>query len=448
MRTTITSLEQLNNLVPQWYGRSFAFDVETSGLDYRTSNLLGLALTFPIPGDQQINRKSRDSCSYDQFESFYIVLGHTVPLWDGTVIYQTHIEYSDFTKALLGLFAQTNVLQVAHNSKFDMHFLHKHDVMIRGQLFDTLLAAQLIDENRANGLKDLAVLVGVNDMVEYRTLHEYDGYGKDEILGVPLPKASNYAMNDTETTWLLYEKFKGDLAADGLEDAFYNVWMPLVPVLQSMEARGITLDVERVNEVGLEYSQIAIEQESIVRQEGIRMILERYPNPTPESLPKYYLRYATEEELATAYEDDAGNIVTNVADIPVPILEKASKAYKPRVIDFNTGSKDQLHELVFDHLGITVPDGVILKRSPKTQTVALDKDNVSTLLFYLDDPHPTLQAVLDWRKASKFLGTYIERFQIEATEENRWRISTNFGQDNVKTGRLSSSSPNLNCRAA
>ena len=441
MRQVIQDIETLNELLPDLYGRPFAFDFETTGLSYRKDRPVGIALSFPLPPEKDIVTQGK---SKQVLQSYYIVIHHTVELWDGTTIEQDFINEKRLANSIRGLFAQRDQVMVAHNAKFDMHFMHNIGVLIEGQLFDTMLAAQLIDENRENGLKALAPLVGVTEMPTFDTFVQYQGYGKKQILGAPLKDVANYAMLDTEVTWLLYQKFSEQLATEGANDAFYNVWMPLLPVLQQMEARGVALDLNLVKEMRTRYLEDATRYEHSIRQKGIEMVLSRYPTRDLEQIPKYYLRFATKEEIDDAYEDDEGNLWTDVASIPVPLLKKASKAFKPRVIDFTTGSGPQLKELIFDYLQVQVPDSVQLKSSPKTGGVSVDKDNLNTLLYYnAENPPQTLLDVLEWRKATKFISTYLDRFIEDADPNDFNSISTNFNQNGTLTGRLSSDSPNL-----
>lgn len=424
-------------LVRRHWKQAFAFDVETTGLDYMKDELLGLALYF------------EDGAAY------YIVFSHTMPNEDGYYRH-TFMEPESLAPYLGPLFKQ-NRLMLAHNAKFDMHFLHKNGIYVKGRLADTLLAAQLLDENRSNGLKDLSATILNMVYTKYQDMVQYKGFKKNEILGSPLEDVADYAMNDVEATWKLWKVLHPQLAEEyhkdkSLLDVFNNIWMPLLVVLQQMEERGIALDIDLVKEIRKDYEDIRDEAEKKVRKAGMDMVLARYK---PEDIPKNYLRIASEEELEEAYEDLEGRLVIDQDGVTVPIITSEmvgkSKAFKPRIVTFNTGSSDQVAELIFDHAKVRVPAHVKLKKSPKTGKVSADKDNLTTLLFYNSETIPEyVKDLLEFRKADKFITTYLDRFIADGDPNDHYAMHTWFamavsdnGSGGTATGRLSSLSPNL-----
>jgi DNA polymerase-1 len=428
MRHTIKDVETLNNLMPTLQGRDFAFDVETTGTKFRKDRLLGLALTF-------------------NDDHYYIVIEHTVEDWVGNTFLRQFIDRNDFANAVRGLFAQRDVVMVAHNAKFDLHFLTKLGLSVEGKLFDTMIAARLIDENRRLGLKELASLIGM-ELTEYSELPHYPGFGKKDILGVSLPNVAYYAMNDTEATWRLYEKFRVQLVEEKVEHAFRTIWMPLLVVLQQMEAAGIALDLDKVRELMVEYKAKAERHENMIVAAGREMLAEA----DPETLPSYYIRTATAAEIEGIYEDMNGRLVTesdgHVLPVNIP-TGKRGQALKPRVLTFNLGSPKQLGDLVYKHLKVDTTKGIRLKTNDDG-TFKVDKDNLETLNFYLgDDAPPILKEIVEWRKATKFISTYLERFLEDADPDDFNSITTNFNQagetdkGGTRTGRLSSNEPNL-----
>jgi DNA polymerase I-like protein with 3'-5' exonuclease and polymerase domains len=430
-RTIVTSLQQLNLLIPSWEGKRFAFDVETSGLDPKRDRLLGLALYF------------------EDGQAFYIVMEHTI-LDETGVRLQQFIERKMVAYLCGSIFSQ-DVLMVAHNSKFDMHFLANNKLHVMGRLFDTLLAAQLLDENRKNGLKDLSESLLGFAYDKYQTMSSYEGYTKQEILGVPLENVAEYAMNDVEATWKLYEIFSKELANHAMEKVFLEVWLPLLPVLQAMESRGIALNMDLVKEIHAEQTIVRDELERKVRLAGMGYLLRQYEL---KDIPEIFRKdAATEAELLDSYENKDGVRVILRDGIEHPIITHdmigKTRTFKPRVVDFKTSSSLQMQMLVFEWSGVNIPDKIPL--TTNTRGYKADKDNIETLLFYVDsETPPFLQDVLDWRKAEKFIGTYLDRFIADADPNDEWSIRTNFnqavgerGKGGTATGRLSSDNPNL-----
>lgn len=432
-RKLITNINDVRTLVAKHRGQRFSADTETSGLSFRRDRLLGIALYF------------EDNSSY------YIAIEHTMPRWDGTTYLETFLDIPELSFTLSPLFADTEQIVVMHNAKFDMHFLHKSGLYVRGRLFDTLLAAQLLDENRSNGLKELAASMGFV-YGKFVDMKKYEGFGSKEILGVPLPQVARYAMNDVRATWMLYERFAQELADEQMQEVFNGIWMPLLPVLQEMEARGIALDLEKVRAIREQQVELRDRLERKLIQVGMDYIMKRY---APEDVPAlfYKTHMATEEDMENSYKRDDGVLVTERDGLQHPIITHdmigKTKAFRPRIVVFNIGSSKQKQALIFQWSGVEIPTEIPLKLT-KTGEYSTDKDNIETLIFYAKgDPPEFLQDALDWAKADKFIGTYLDRFLADADPVDN-SITTSFnqavgdsGKGGTKTGRLSSNSPNL-----
>ena len=411
----------------------FAVDVETTGLDPVKDRILGVALTF--------------ACG----ESYYIVLEHTAQLpwatWgeDSEPQYgsQQFIGREDAFSILAPLFAQRDVLKVAHNAKFDQHFLVRAGAPLRGNVQDTMLAAQLVDENRSVSLKNLAPLVGM-DLAKYETLEHYPGFAKHEFLGVPLTQAADYAMADTEATWALWELLEEQMREEGVYDAYRAVWMPLLPVLRQMEARGIALDVARVLELRQQFADRAATAETAIWQEGVHMVLDRLEQATLDG--KEWVDVLGAPNLKPAHElgldvEDREDVL--YGGVRVPVLRKKTKAFKPRIPWFNPASNPQMKELLFGHHKLRLPRDIEFKTN-KDGDVGVDRDTLTVLRLEMGEKAPPiLSTVLEYRKAAKMVSTYLDTFVEIADASDHHCIRTQFNQATTDTGRLSSSGPNL-----
>jgi DNA polymerase-1 len=103
-------------------------------------------------------------------------------------------------------------------------------------------------------------------------------------------------------------------------------------------------------------------------------------------------------------------------------------------VDFNPNSNDQLANVIFNCLKISEP-----ARFTSTGGVSVDEDTLRDL--YLQSNHPFLLAIINYRKLIKKKGTYLEPLLEWADQD--YRIHTTFNQTITRTGRLSSSRPNL-----
>lgn len=420
-REIVKDVTRLAELHTTFYGRDFAFDVETTGVNWVRDELLGLALSF---GD----------------DSYYIVLRHTIENPDGTLTDTKFIPKIMLRHAMLGVFAQTDVKMVAHNSKFDMHFLLRElGTHVQGQLTDTLLMAKLLNENRDNGLKSLSATVLKDEYTAYQDLPTYKGFKKTEFLGTPLDLGADYAMHDTESTLKLEEIFARQLAQEGLQEAYYMMWQPMIFVLFEMETAGIGLNMPFVRKLLAHYEQVEEESRREVRRAGIEMLLSTYSDLA--DIPHLYWEMYRGSETAIE-TDEYGPHVFDDDGVRLPLWRPTERS-QFRVLSFNPGSTQQLSDLVFTQTHVKLPPLVKLKAG-KTGVTAIDKDNLETILFYAGDNRPrVIEEILKWKKASKFISTYLKRFVKDGDVANFYSIYTSFNQDGTDTGRLSSSGPNL-----
>lgn len=447
MRKLITDIEEVYALLPAWYNRDFAFDTETSGLSYTRDKLLGIALYFNNNPRLVINQDGTKDAS----EAYYICLAHTMARFDGSHYHANFINRNKLARFLKSLFNQ-DVMMVAHNAKFDMHFLERAGMPVKGRLADTLLAAHLLDENRQNDLKSLSTNVLGMDHAKYQTMLFYEGFKKEEILGGRLEDVAQYAMTDVEATWKLYERFSVQLAATKsrnlhgshvLEDIYHNLWMPLLPILQRMEATGIALDMDLVKQIREEQQIIADEHERNFHVSVSQKIIDHYGS----DVPPMYLKPASADDLEDQFEKDGFFFVErNGVDLPIITHDMVGKikSWKPRILTVNTASNPQLRDIVYNLGGVVVPDDVDLKLSIKTGEVSADKDNLETISFYMQDDTPSfVRDLLTWRKADKFIGTYLKPFEEDSDPNDYFALHTNLNQTGTKTGRISSNGPNL-----
>jgi len=148
-------------------------------------------------------------------------------------------------EALAPMLESDRVVKVGQNLKYDLQVLWNAGARVEGPIFDTMIAAALLrPERRGNGLDALAKdLLGLTLI----PTSELIGKGKNQktMLDVPLARLSEYAAEDADATWRLYELLRRELdaAPDDLRRLAEEVELPLVRVLARMEARGVKLDL-------------------------------------------------------------------------------------------------------------------------------------------------------------------------------------------------------------
>jgi len=197
-RTVITNPQDLK----QWWskvGEKLAVDTETSSLDWYTLDCLGLSFC-----------DGRRAC--------YVNL-HNNPKHEELV-------------ALLRDRLSTAKKLIFHNAVFDLKVLAKLCIETTEDIFCTMVAHYLLDENDHHGLKYLA-----NKSYEAVV----------EEFGVAHPKFAEYATNDAIWTWQLHELFAPRLRAENLWSLFHDVEMPFQFVIADMEMTGIRVDQEKLS---------------------------------------------------------------------------------------------------------------------------------------------------------------------------------------------------------
>ena len=152
------------------------------------------------------------------------------------------------------LYEDEKILKVGQNLKYDLEVLHNYGVELKGQMWDTMIAHYLIQPELRHNMDYMAEVY-----LHYKTIHI------DELIG---PKGKNqrsmrdlsptlvyeYACEDADITLQLKNKLEPELKKHECEDLFYNIEMPLMPVLAEMEMNGVCLDTESLTETSKQFT--------------------------------------------------------------------------------------------------------------------------------------------------------------------------------------------------
>jgi len=220
----ISSPEELERLLlkAEAEGGIIAFDVETTSLSELDSRILGF------------------SFSWQEGISYYCALTHqgAALLDEGRV------------KQILASFLESGrVALVGQNIKFDYKVLHYWGIDAKRLLFDTMIAAWLLDSASVFNLDYLA-----EKYLEHTTVRYSDIVGKGETLDdLPLSEVVAYGAEDADVTWRLYHLFDELLKARSLDRLMAEVEMPLLLVIAKMEIEGIFLDTNLIKPLAVEF---------------------------------------------------------------------------------------------------------------------------------------------------------------------------------------------------
>ncbi len=148
-------------------------------------------------------------------------------------------------QALIGpILADDTKRKVGQHLKYDLNVLRNAGLPVAGPLFDTMIAAFVLDPTRGSYNLDGLVL----SAFDFKKIPTSDliGKGKQQLQmdQVPVAQVAQYAAEDADYTWRLRQLYEPQLAPAGVERLFHDVEMPLVSVLTDMEYNGIALDAD------------------------------------------------------------------------------------------------------------------------------------------------------------------------------------------------------------
>ncbi len=291
----------------------------------------------------------------------------------------TLLELDDVRRVLGPILADATIMKVGQNLKYDIISLAVSGITLAGAMFDTMVAAHVLDSTRPSYKLDALAA----EFLQHRGIPIEDliGRGKKQITmdAVPCPIVTTYACEDADLALRLADALEPKLRAENLYDLFAKLEMPLLPVLADMEMRGIAVDPAALKRMG-----------SLIS--------------------------AKADKLHERIVDVAGTI-------------------------FNPDSPKQLADVLFGKLQLPAQRKTAAG-DPSTDSDVLETLAADPSRPPGSPGHELPALVLDYRKLQKLLGTYLDSL-AECILPRTGRIHTSFHQAGTATGRLSSSDPNL-----
>ena len=209
-----------------------SFDTETDSLDPMRANLVGLSFAVE-PG-----------------QACYIPVAHDYP---GA---PAQLDRAAVLEALRPVFEDAAKPKLGQHGKYDLHVLRRHGVAVQGYAEDTMLESFVF--NAGGQRHDMDTLA--QKYLGYATIkyEQVAGKGAKQILfsQVALDDATKYAAEDADVTLRLHRVLSAKLAAlPSLESVYRDIEMPLVPVLEKMEATGVLVDCAELKRQSADLSQ-------------------------------------------------------------------------------------------------------------------------------------------------------------------------------------------------
>ena len=357
-----------------------AVDTETNGLDRIDGKIAGVCLY--TPGQKGV----------------YIPVRHES--------FMTGIELKtnvskEFMNEQFERMNKSNIKYVLHNAKFDMHILWWMLGVKIIPYWDTQIGSQLLNENEPHKLKVLYKKY-VDNAHEDSKVASFNSLFKGiEFNKVPPDVAYMYASFDPIMTYELYQfqyefldihgKYCKEKGLERVAEVFRNIEMPLIQVVFEMECTGVKIDTDLANKLKAQYTK-----HKDAAEVKFNLEIEKLNDKFDKLMIKNPAAY--------------------------------NKLFKDGIRKVSISSPTQLAILFYDVLEFESPD----KKSPRGTGEAILKSF----------NHPLVDSILEYRSMSKLLSTYIEAIpQHIAKRDNR--LHANFNQYGAKTGRFSSSDPNL-----
>ncbi|HET7921946.1 MAG TPA: DNA polymerase I [Gammaproteobacteria bacterium] len=199
----------------------FAFDTETTSLDYMQAEIVGVS--FAVKSG----------------EAAYLPLAHRY------AEAPAQLDRERTLARLKPLLESTQHAKLGHHLKYDAHVLRNHGIELAGIRHDSMLESYVLDSTASR--HDMDSLAG--KYLQYKTVHYEDVTGKGaKQIGfdqVRIDTASQYAAEDADVTLRLHQTLWPRLAAQPkLKAVYQDIEMPLVPVLLDMEHNGVLLDTD------------------------------------------------------------------------------------------------------------------------------------------------------------------------------------------------------------
>jgi DNA polymerase-1 len=207
----------------------FAFDTETTSLNYIEAEIVGVSFAI------------------ETGRAAYVPLAHDYP---GAPAQLDRAHVLDLLRPLL---EDPGKAKLGHNLKYDMSVLANHDIALDGIRYDTMLESYVLDSVATRHDLDSLAEKYLNEKTI--RFEEVAGKGAKQLTfnEVPVEIAGPYAAEDADFALRLHENLWPKLAAEaGLKRLFEEIEIPLIPVLSRMERNGVMIDVAMLAEQGRE----------------------------------------------------------------------------------------------------------------------------------------------------------------------------------------------------
>ncbi|ENU15843.1 DNA polymerase I [Acinetobacter lwoffii] len=328
--------------------KRFAFDTETTSLDYRIAQIVGFSVAF------------------DAQNAYYVPLAHD---YEGA---PEQLNREVILAQIKPILEDESVKKIGHHLKYDAHVLENHGIHLAGWYFDTMLASYVLNSVATrHGMDDVARLYLSHLTTTYEQVAG-KGAKQKTFNQIPLETAAHYAAEDAHVTYRLYEVLSGKLQAHPeLVNILHNIEVPVARVLTQMEENGIELDLAFLDQLGGEFSNTMQNLEN--------QIMEIAGESFNVSSPKQVGEVLFEKlGLKGGKKTTTGQYSTSES-----VLEKIEHPIAQLILEYRGLSK----------LKSTYTDGLCKQANPDTHRVHTSYHQALTATGRLSSTDPNLQNI-------------------------------------------------------
>ncbi len=272
------------------------------------------------------------------------------------------------------VYEDERVMKVGQNLKYDLEVLRNYHIELKGPMWDTMIAHYLIQPELRHNMDYMAEVY-----LHYKTIHIDEligprGKGQRSMRELKPEEVYEYACEDADITLQLKNKLEPELKKHDCERLFYDIEMPLMPVLAEMEMNGVCIDTDSLTETSKQLTQRMLE----IEQKIYTLAGEQFNIASPKQV---------------------GDILFG----KLKIIEKAKKTKTGQYVTSEEVLQQLRHKheivgLILDHRGLkkllgTYVDALPLLINPRTGHIHTSFNQTITATGRLSSSDPNLQNI-------------------------------------------------------
>jgi DNA polymerase-1 len=203
-----------------------AIDTETTSLSIQDAKLVGISLSI-------------------KDKSVYIPIGH---------VFGKQLSLDFIKEMLIPVLLDASILKIGHNLKYDLGVLKKYGILV-DTVDDTLLLSYVLNGNKhLHNLDELSRIYLHHETIKYE---DVTGKGKNQLTfdQVDIEKAADYAAEDAQVTYALWQIFKPKIIQNHQSTLYERAERPMVFVCEKMESNGVLIDESVLDELSVDFNK-------------------------------------------------------------------------------------------------------------------------------------------------------------------------------------------------